>query len=76
MVPRLSVCCCEMAEILYKADEAAKKTADGLIASQDNDGLSTTFVTGSAAGQSVAGRIITTAVCWLSAPQNLVYTGV
>lgn len=77
MAARLSTCCCEIAEIMYKADEADAKTAGGLIASQSNDGLSTTFTTGAAAsGAGLAGRIITTAVCWLSAPQNLMYRGV
>ena len=77
MAARLSTCCCEIAEILYKADEADAKTAGGIIAAQSNDGLSTTFAAGAAvSGAGIAGRIITTAVCWLSAPQNLMYQGV
>lgn len=77
MSTRLSTCCCEIAEILYKADVANKRTENGTIASESNDGYSVSFENGDGTdGQSLARRIITTAVCWLSAPQNLVYPGV
>ena len=77
MTARLSTCCCEIAEILYKADVADKRTGSGTIASESNDGYSVSFVNGdSTDGQTIAKRIITTAICWLSAPQNLVYPGV
>ena len=77
MAPRLSVCCCEIAELLYRADRADELTAGGAIAAQTNDGLSTTFAAAKAAGtRSAGGAITAAAVRWLTAPQNLIYPGV
>ena len=76
MRPGLAACCCEMAEILYRADEDDRRTGHGLIASESNDGLSVTFTGTGDTVKRTAARLFAAAQRWLCAPVNLLYPGV
>ncbi|MCQ2173309.1 MAG: hypothetical protein MJZ17_11285 [Bacteroidales bacterium] len=41
----VKLCCCEIAEALYQAEQANKKTEGGTVASESNGGWSKTYVT-------------------------------
>lgn len=75
MIPGLSNCTCEIAELLHAEDAAAQRTGNGIIASESNDGISVSFVQGAAADR-IAGKVLETAKHWLCWPVNLLYPGV
>lgn len=75
MLPGLSNCTCEIAELLHAEDVAAQRTGNGIIASESNDGISVSF-TQNAVAERIAGKVLAAAKHWLCWPENLLYPGV
>ena len=75
MIPGLSNCTCEIAELLHAEDVAAQRTGNGIIASESNDGISVSFTQG-AVTDPIAYKVLAAAKHWLFWPENLLYPGV